>query len=164
MRKSDFWMYTTRHMAKFTFNTPSNEWWRFTQTPQIYYLTNAQKRSRDVILGKSGRYCSAYKLQDKTEYWLIKLHWFVVFRNSILRLELCVGDYSHKSPQWRLDWIWAPCVARPYTCGYLSDKDNPIFWLNTYKNLGNLVMQLTGFVCTTTRNHRQTLREIFEKR
>jgi len=31
-----------------------------------------QKLLGDVILRNSGRYCSVYKLQDKTEYRLIK--------------------------------------------------------------------------------------------
>jgi len=31
----------------------------------VYYLTNVPTWSGDVILGKSGRYCSVYKLQDK---------------------------------------------------------------------------------------------------
>jgi len=32
-----------------------------------YYLINVPKISGDVILGKRGRYCSVYKLKDKTE-------------------------------------------------------------------------------------------------
>jgi len=73
-----------------------------------------QKRSGDVVLGNSGRYCSVYKLQDKTEWgqnrcqkvfkrgalrlcrgaWHSKiwhkLHWFLVFHISIW-LKLCFG-------------------------------------------------------------------------
>jgi len=49
-----------------------------TLKPQIYYLTNVPKPLGDVILGNSGRHCSAYKLQDKTEYWLVKLRYFLV--------------------------------------------------------------------------------------
>jgi len=37
-----------------------------------YYLTNISKSSGYVILGNSGKYFSVYKLQDKTEYGLIK--------------------------------------------------------------------------------------------
>jgi len=137
MCKSDFWMFIQLGIyAKFTFNTPSNEWLRFTQTPQIYCLTNAPKRTSDVILGNSGRYCSAYKLQDKTEYWLIELHWSLVFRISILRLELCLGGkLPQKSPVLTgLNFGLMHCVARPQSCEYLSDKDNPIFRLNTQKS------------------------------
>jgi len=46
----------------------------------------------------------------------------------------------------------------------LSYTDNRIFQLNTTKNPGKLVMRSTGFVCTHTRIHRKTHREIFEKR
>jgi len=59
---------------------------------QIYYLTNIPKPLGDVILGNSGRYCSAYKLQDKKEYWLAKPHYFLVFHISILGLKLCLGS------------------------------------------------------------------------
>jgi len=38
----------------------------------VYYLTNVLKWSGDVVLGDSGRYCSVYKLQDKTKHGLIK--------------------------------------------------------------------------------------------
>jgi len=60
--------------------------------PQIYFLRNVPKRSADVIPGNSGRYCSAYKLQSKTEYWLVKVNYFLVFHISILGLKLCLGS------------------------------------------------------------------------
>jgi len=56
-----------------------------------FITSNGPKISGDVILGNRCRCCSAYKLQEKTEYGLAKtLHWFLVFHISIWWLKLCV--------------------------------------------------------------------------
>ena len=83
-----------------------------------------------------------------------------------LRVEALFGGLSPQKPPSRGDRteFWAPCVARRQTCRYLSDTDKRIFRLNTYKkSWQNGYAILTRFASTNTRNHRKTLREIFEK-
>jgi len=58
----------------------------------VYYLTNVQKRSGDVILGNSGRYCSVYKWQDKTEHELIKTTLISSVSHLNLGLKPCLGS------------------------------------------------------------------------
>jgi len=43
----------------------------YAEASNTFFISQAyQKLSGDVILGNSCRYCSVYKLQDKTEYGL----------------------------------------------------------------------------------------------
>ena len=120
-----------------------------------------QKWYGDVILGNSDRYCSVYKLQDKTEHKLIKTTLISSVSHFNSRVEVFLG--VAKPTKWPRGWILGPCVASRQTCRHVSDTDNRIFRLSIYKNLGKLVMRLTGLVCTNSRNHRKTLRKIFEK-
>ena len=124
-----------------------------------------QKWSSDVILGNSGRYCSVYKLQDKTEHNLVKATVVSSVSHFNLRVEILFGGLSRKKPpRDHGTEFWVPvslggkmsdiCLIR--IIAYSG-------WTHT-KNLGKLVMPLTWFVCTNSRNHWKTLREIFETR
>ena len=48
-----------------------------------------QKRSGDVILSNSGRYCSVYKLQDKAKHGLITTTLIFSVSHFKLGLKLC---------------------------------------------------------------------------
>ena len=123
-----------------------------------------QKYSGIAILGNSGRYCSDYKLQEKTERGLIKTSLISSVSHFNLVLKLCLRVKAHKSLRGDGIDFRAPCVARRQTCRYFSDTDNCIFRLNTQKNHGKLFMRWTGFVSTNTRNQQKILQDIFEKR
>jgi len=69
-------------------------------TSQMY-----QKWWGDVILGNSGRYCSVYKLQDKTEHELIKT---ITLIHSLSHFN-SEGSFGGKSPQSvPREWILGP--------------------------------------------------------
>jgi len=57
-----------------------------------------QKYSGVVILGNSGRYCSDYKLQDKTEWGLIRTSLISSVSHFHLVLKFCLGAKPTKDP------------------------------------------------------------------
>jgi len=59
-----------------------------------------QKESGDVVLGNRGIYCSVYKLQDKTEYRLIKTTVISSVSHFNLAVETLFGGLSlQKTPR-----------------------------------------------------------------
>jgi len=117
------------------------------------------------VLDNSGRYCSVYKWQDKTEHELIKTTLISSFSYLNLEVEALFEELTQKCFPVARGLNFGPAVS-------LGGKLEDICLIqiiactrwNTYKNIGNSVMRLTGFARTDARNHRKILREIFEKR
>jgi len=61
-----------------------------------------------VILGNRGKYCSFYKLQEKTEYRLIKTTVISSDSHFNLVVETLFGGTSPQKTPWRRDWILSP--------------------------------------------------------
>ena len=117
------------------------------------------------VLDNSGRYCSVCKWQDKTEHELIKTTLISSFSYLNLGVEALFEELTQKCFPVARGLNFGPAVS-------LGGKLEDICLIqiiactrwNTYKNIGNSVMRLTGFARTDARNHRKILREIFEKR
>jgi len=85
-----------------------------------------------------------------------------VFRISIWGLKL-FGGYSHTSCPVATELNFETPVSPDSTFADIYLIQVVAYpGLTHTKDIGKLVMRLTGFVCTYTRNHWKTLRQIFE--
>ena len=121
-----------------------------------------QKWSDDIIVGNSGRLSSVYKLQDKTEYGLIKATLISSVSHFNFGVETSFRGLSpQKCPCGYETEFWAACVARQLTSGYLFDADNCIFRLKHMQKSCQIDYAINGILRVLTP---EKLREIFEIR
>ena len=92
--KSDLWTNITRHIG-WLHAQHSKQWIvpLYAQVSNSFIISlTYQKWSGDVILDNSGRYCSAYKWQDKTEHQLIKTTLISSVSHLNFGLKPCLGS------------------------------------------------------------------------